>query len=101
MKTRTMFSIGLSAFVLTGSIAGIAAPGMIAVAASAENPKRAASEAAKARKFLAKRNAAKAVASAEAAVGYASHVAEYRALLGQAYLLSGASSRRGRRSPTR
>jgi Flp pilus assembly protein TadD len=89
MKTRTMLSIGLSAFVLAGTMAGVAVPGMMASAASAENPKQAASQAKKAAKAIAKRNAVDAVKYAEAAVGYDPHNAEYRALLGQAYLLSG------------
>ncbi len=89
MKTRTMLSIGLSAFVLTGTAAGVVSLGMSASAASAENPKRAASEAAAARKFLAKRQADKAVQHAEAAVAYDPENAEHRALLGQAYLLAG------------
>ncbi|MES2444509.1 MAG: tetratricopeptide repeat protein [Pseudomonadota bacterium] len=89
MKTRTMLSIGLSAFVLTGTAAGVASLGMSAFAASAENPKRAASEADAARKFMAKRKADKAVQHAEAAVAYDPRNPEYRALLGQAYLLAG------------
>ena len=89
MKTRTMLSLGLSALVLTGTVGGVAFPGFVASAASAENPKRAASEAAAARKYLAKRKADKAVQHAELAVSYAPNVAEYRALLGQAYLLAG------------
>jgi Flp pilus assembly protein TadD len=89
MKTRTMLSIGLSALVLTGTVGGAMIPGFVASAASAENPKRAASEAAAARKYLAKRQADKAVQHAELAVSFAPNVAEYRALLGQAYLLAG------------
>lgn len=89
MKTRTLLSIGLSALVLTGTVGGAMFPGFVASAASAENPKRAASEAAAARKFIAKRKADKAVQHAELAVSFAPNVAEYRALLGQAYLLSG------------
>ncbi|MCW3848464.1 tetratricopeptide repeat protein [Sphingomonas sp. LB-2] len=89
MKTRMLLSIGLSALVLTGAVGGAAFPGMMASAASAENPKRAASEAAAARKYMAKRKADKAVQHAELAVSFAPNVAEYRALLGQAYLLAG------------
>lgn len=89
MKTRKMLSIGLSAFVLTGTAAGVALVGMSASAASAENPKKANSEAAAARKFIAKRQAAKAVQHAEAAVAYDPRNADHRALLGQAYLLAG------------
>jgi Flp pilus assembly protein TadD len=89
MKTRTMFSIGLSAFVLTGATVGASTWGMTASAASAENPKQAASQADKARKAIAKRQADKAVQFAESAVAFAPQDAEYRALLGQAYLLAG------------
>src|ERR1044072_4757705 len=89
MKTRTMLSIGLSALVLTGTAAGALSVGMAASAASAENPKKAASEAAAARKFMAKRQAGKAVQHAELAVAYDPQNAQHRALLGQAYLLAG------------
>lgn len=89
MKTRNMLSIGLSALVLTGAAAGVVSLGMSASAASAENPKKAASEAAAARKYLAKRQADKAVQHAEAAVAYDPQNADHRALLGQAYLLAG------------
>jgi Flp pilus assembly protein TadD len=89
MKTRTILSIGLTALVATGTIGGIAVPGMTAIAASSENPKAAAKEADKARKALAKRKAEKAVGFAETAVSYAPLNAEYRALLGQSYLLAG------------
>lgn len=89
MKTRTLLSMGVAALVLTGTAGGFVFPGMTAVAASAENPKRAASEAAAARKAMAKRKADKAVQHAELAVQFAPNSAEYRGLLGQAYLLAG------------
>lgn len=89
MKTRTLFTIGLSALALTGTVGGIAIPGMTAIAASSENPKKAASAAKTARKAIAQRKAEKAVKFAEQAVGFAPNNAEYRSLLGQAYLLSG------------
>lgn len=89
MKTRTLLSIGLSVLVLSGTMTGAATPGMIAAAASAENPKQAASQAGKARRAIAKRDAVKAVRYAEGAVSFAPMSAEYRALLGQAYLLAG------------
>lgn len=89
MKTRYLLSLGLSALVLTGTVGGMAFPGFVATAANVENPKKAASEAATARKFMAKRKADKAVHHAELAVSYAPNNAEYRALLGQAYLLAG------------
>lgn len=89
MKTRALLSIGISALVVTGGMVGVGVPGMIATAASTENPKRAASEAVNARKAIAKRDAAKAIKFAESAVAYAPQNAEYRALLGQSYLLAG------------
>lgn len=89
MKTRNMLSIGLSALALAGTAAGVVSLGMSASAASAENPKKAATEAAAARKFLAKRQSDKAVQHAELAVAYDPQNADHRALLGQAYLLAG------------
>ena len=89
MKTRTLLSIGLSALTLTGTAVGVAFPGMIAIAASAENPQRAASEATRAQRFLAAGKPDKAIERAELAVGYAPRTAEYRALLGQSYLAAG------------
>ncbi|MBO9712585.1 SPOR domain-containing protein [Sphingomonas sp.] len=89
MKTRTLLTIGISALVVTGPMLGAALPGMMATAASTENPKLAAAQADKARGALAKRQADKAVRFAEAAVAYAPQDAGYRALLGQAYLLAG------------
>jgi hypothetical protein len=69
MKTRTMLTIGLSAFALTGVTVG-AATVMTANAASVENPKQAAAQADKARKALAKRQADKAVQFAETGGGF-------------------------------
>lgn len=89
MNTRKLLTIGVSALVLTGSAGAIVSLGMSASAASAENPKKAASEANAARKFLAKRDAFKAVQHAELAVAYDPQNADHRALLGQAYLLAG------------
>lgn len=89
MNTRKLLTIGVSALVLTGSAGAVVSLGMSASAASAENPKKGASEAAAARKFLAKRQADKAVQHAEAAVAYDPQNAAHRALLGQAYMLAG------------
>ncbi|MET0246149.1 MAG: tetratricopeptide repeat protein [Sphingomonas sp.] len=89
MKRRTLVPIGLSILVLSGAVVGAGFPGMIATAASSENPKKAAAEAASARKAIARRNAQDAVAHAETAVANAPQNAEYRAMLGQAYLLAG------------
>lgn len=89
MKRRTLVPIGLSILVLSGAVVGAGLPGMIATAASSENPKKAATEAQAARKAIARRNAQSAIPRAEAAVANAPQNAEYRALLGQAYLLAG------------
>lgn len=88
MKTRMMFMLGLSAFAVT-AVAGASVPVVFAGASAAENAKQGTLNAAKAQKALAKRNADQAVKFAEAAVGFAPRDAEYRALLGQAYLLAG------------
>lgn len=89
MKRRTLVPIGLSILVLSGAVVGAGFPGMIATAASSENPKKAATEAQAARKAIARRNAESAIPHAEAAVANAPQNADYRALLGQAYLLAG------------
>lgn len=88
MKTRTMFMLGLSAIAMT-AVAGASVPAVFAGASAAENAKQGTLNAAKAQKALAKRNADQAVKFAEAAVAFAPRDAEYRALLGQAYLLAG------------
>ena len=92
MNSRSKLLFGLSALALGGTLAGGALTqgfALSAFAADAPNAKKAASEAAKARKAIAKRKAAKAVEHAEAAVANDPQNADYRALLGQAYLLSG------------
>lgn len=92
MNARKMIKFGLSAMVLGGvAVTGVATQGFTssAFATSGANAKKAASEAKDARKAIAKRKADAAVQHAEAAVAYDPANAEYRALLGQAYLLSG------------
>ncbi len=92
MKIRNKFVIGLSALAASGTLAaGIATEGfaLSAFATDAPNAKKAAQEAGAARKAIAKRKAGDAVAHAEAAVANDPQNAEYRALLGQAYLLAG------------
>lgn len=92
MNARKMIKFGLSALVLGGvAVTGVATQGFTssAFATSGVNAKKAASEAKDARKAIAKRQADAAVQHAEAAVAYDPADAEYRALLGQAYLLSG------------
>lgn len=91
MTSRIMLKMGLSAAVL-GGVAVTAATqgiGLSAFAAAGTSAKTAASEAKQARKALAKRNGHKAVHHAELAVANDPSNAEYRALLGQAYLLAG------------
>ncbi|RYE01464.1 MAG: SPOR domain-containing protein [Sphingomonadales bacterium] len=92
MNTRSKFLFGLSVLALGGTLAGGAMTqgfALPAFATEAPNAKKALSEAAQARKAIAKRKADKAVQHAEAAVANDPANADYRALLGQAYLLSG------------
>jgi Flp pilus assembly protein TadD len=92
MTSRKMIKFGLSALVLGGvAVAGVATQGFTsaAFATAGTSVKKAASEAKDARKAIAKRRAAEAVQHAEAAVANDPTSAEYRALLGQAYLLAG------------
>ncbi|MCH7860451.1 SPOR domain-containing protein [Sphingomonas sp. NPDC092331] len=92
MKTRSKLVIGLSALAAGGTLAaGIATQGFVlsAFATDAPNAKKAVQEAGQARKAIARRKAGDAVAHAEAAVANDPQNAEYRALLGQAYLLAG------------
>lgn len=89
MNARIMLSIGAAVFAVGGTaVTGVVTQGY-AFATSAPNAKKAASEADAARKAIAKRKADKAVQHAELAVANDPRNAEYRAILGQAYLLSG------------
>ncbi|WP_262408421.1 tetratricopeptide repeat protein [Sphingomonas sp. JC676] len=89
MNARIMLSIGAAVFAVGGTaVTGIVTQGH-AFATSAPNAKKAASEADAARKAIAKRKADKAVQHAELAVANDPQNAEYRSILGQAYLLSG------------
>jgi Flp pilus assembly protein TadD len=92
MKTRSKLLIGLSALAAGSTLAaGIATQGfaLSAFASDAPNAKKAAQEADAARKAIAKRKGVDAVAHAELAVANDPQNGDYRALLGQAYLLSG------------
>lgn len=92
MNSPRMIKFGLSALALGGvAVASIATQGFtsVAFATSGANAKKAASEAKDARKAIAKRKAEAAVQHAEAAVANDPTSADYRALLGQAYLLAG------------
>lgn len=92
MNSRKMIKFGLSALALGGvAVTGIATQGFTssAFATSGANVKKAEAEAKAAEKAIAKRKAAAAVQHAEAAVANDPTNADYRALLGQAYLLAG------------
>lgn len=92
MNSRKMIKFGLSALVLGGvAVTGVATQGFTntAFATSGANAKKAEAEAKAAEKAIAKRKAGDAVQHAEAAVANDPTNADYRALLGQAYLLSG------------
>lgn len=92
MNSRKMIKFGLSALVLGGvAVSGIATQGFTssAFATSGANVKKAEAEARAAEKAIARRKAGDAVRHAEAAVANAPTNADYRALLGQAYLLAG------------
>ncbi|UYY58660.1 SPOR domain-containing protein [Sphingomonas sp. S2-65] len=91
MNTRKI-KFGLSALTLGGmAVAGMASQGLTisAFAANAPSAKKGAAAANAARKAVAKRQGDKAVQQAEIAVANDPTNAEYRALLGQAYLLAG------------
>ncbi len=92
MNSRKMIKFGLSALVLGGvAVTGIATQGFTssAFATSGANAKKAEVEAKAAEKAIAKRKGGDAVQHAEAAVANDPTNADYRALLGQAYLLAG------------
>lgn len=87
MNTRMLLSLGLSAFVLGGTLVGCTAGsgGLASAGSRAADGKQAALAA----KALAKGDAAGAVAFAEAAVAAAPQRADYRVLLGKSYLQVG------------
>jgi len=92
MTSRKMIKFGLSALALGGvAVTGVATQGFLssAFATSGASAKKAAAEAKDARKAIAKRKGDLAVQHAEAAVANDPTSAEYRSLLGQAYLLAG------------
>ncbi|MEN2785179.1 tetratricopeptide repeat protein [Sphingomonas qilianensis] len=89
MKNRTIITFGLSALVLGGAMAGHAGNGGIAVAGVRDAAGNAAKQIELARKNLARGRAEAAVEQAERAVGYAPLMADYRVVLGQAYLKAG------------
>ncbi|WP_084253208.1 SPOR domain-containing protein [Sphingomonas pituitosa] len=89
MKSRSLLSIGAVLLALgSAGATGMAVHGA-AFATAAPNAQKAAREARSAQKALAARKAAAAVAHAEQAVANDPQRGDYRALLGQAYLLAG------------
>ena len=92
MKSRTIATLSLSALIIGGAAVGTALTQTsiaIAGALDAKAMKRAASDAAKAHRALAKGKVPMAIAFAERAVQFSPQDASYRALLGTAYLQAG------------
>ena len=92
MNSRKKLLFCLSALAFGGTLAGGALTqgfALPAFATDGPNAKKALSEAAAARNAIAKRKGPQAVRHAEAAVANDPQNAEYRAMLGQAYLLAG------------
>ncbi|MHA6721028.1 tetratricopeptide repeat protein [Sphingomonas sp. RS6] len=89
MNRRFMLSLGAAAFAVCGTGASTMLAQGRAFAASAANAKKAAEEARAARKAIEGRHGERAVRHAEAAVANDPRNADYRATLGQAYLLAG------------
>jgi Flp pilus assembly protein TadD len=89
MKPRKLLSIGAALLALGGTAATGVVVRSAAFATVAPNAKKAASEARAAQKALAARKAEPAVGHAEQAVANDPQRGDYRALLGQAYLLAG------------
>ncbi|OAN67167.1 SPOR domain-containing protein [Sphingomonas sp. TDK1] len=89
MKPRKLLSIGAAMLALGGTAAMGVIVRSTALATAAPNAKKAAQEARAAQKALAARKAEAAVAHAEQAVANDPRRADYRTLLGQAYLRSG------------
>jgi Flp pilus assembly protein TadD len=92
MKTRAIVTLGLTALVGCGALAGITSHGGIAFASARDESRaerKAASEAGKARAALNRGKTGQAVFHAEAAVGLRPQVAGFRALLAESYLRAG------------
>ncbi|MDB5707588.1 MAG: hypothetical protein JWN66_4704 [Sphingomonas bacterium] len=92
MKTRAVLTLGLTALVACGAVAGVASHGGMAFASDRSESRaerQAVAEAAKAQKALAKGNVTQAISHAEAAVALRPQVAQFRVLLGTSYLKAG------------
>lgn len=88
MKTKR-FTAGFSALALCVALGGAYGVASAGARSSVQDDRAAADNAAKAKKALAARKGADAVHYAELAVALRPQVADYRATLGQAYLLAG------------
>lgn len=92
MKTRAILTLGVTAMVACGGLAGIATHGGMAFASARSEPQAeldAASEAGRAQRALAKGKVFQAVTHAEAAVALRPQVATFRVLLATSYLRAG------------
>lgn len=91
MKMKTLAGLSLSALMLGGTMVGCANGGLASASSRSDSAlaKNAAGNAAKAANAMASGKAAKAIGFAEAAVAGMPQNADYRALLGSAYLKAG------------
>ncbi|QNE31425.1 tetratricopeptide repeat protein [Sphingomonas sp. NBWT7] len=91
MKTNTLVGLSLSALMLGGTMVGCANGGLASASSRSDSAlaRNAANNADKAAKAMAGGKAAKAIGFAEAAVAGMPQNADYRALLGAAYLKAG------------
>ncbi|WP_085810200.1 tetratricopeptide repeat protein [Sphingomonas sp. TZW2008] len=91
MKMNTLAGLSLSALMLGGTMVGCANGGLASASSRSDSAlaKNAAGNASKAAKAMASGKAAKAIGFAEAAVAGMPQNADYRALLGAAYLKAG------------
>ncbi|MES2096212.1 MAG: tetratricopeptide repeat protein [Pseudomonadota bacterium] len=88
MKTKYL-AAGMSALALCVALGGVYGVASAGARSSVQDDRAAADNAAKAKSALAKRDGVTAVRYAELAVALRPQVADYRATLGQAYLLAG------------
>ena len=91
MNTRAAFTLGLSAIALCGTVAGLTQGASAVAGARSEtkDEKQALASAQKAQALLTAGNADTAIGFAESAVSTRPHIADYRMVLGQAYLRAG------------
>ncbi len=91
MKRKAFFNIAASSLIVAGSMVGCngAALNIQAGASAGKMQQMASAQAREAEKAIASRDAGKAIQIAEAAVAASPDSAEYRVLLGRAYMMSG------------